>query len=490
MNNFAKALALFGAGSSIGTLTQIVKGKLGAIFLGVEGVGVLNQLTNAWGLLYTFSGLGFYNGIVQRISQADSIDDEESIKRQFTTSLVFISVFSIVVTACSVVFSPFISNFIFSDNGEKTWLVIVALSSVPFAVIAQTYVGLFSGYRLVRQVVAAQVLADIAGLFVFIILVINAKLLGAVFAFSISHILKLIVQIYFANRQFAGNLRGPLKSYFQWVEVSRNLGYGASGLILVLAGIATTMLVSRWIIDLLGMHANGIFSTAWKVCSLYFGALYASASGYYFPSLSSARNNVELRNKINEAITLYLYILTPIAVGLIIGGGELMKILFSYEFVVAASLLLWFLPGDLFRIIAETIGLSFLAKRRLIIYTATYFIWAALFLLLSWICIRTYGLIGVGYAYLISHAINALVALIFARFTFGFTFSNQTIYSSCFGLLSAFMAALIVSADLLWWVQYGAGLFILLVWMFLSWRDAQFRELVEAFLSKVKRLIS
>jgi O-antigen/teichoic acid export membrane protein len=184
MKNFAKALALFGAGSSIGTLTQIVKGKLGAVFLGVEGVGILNQLTNAWSLLYTFSGLGFYNGIVQRISQANSICDEESVKKQFVTSLIFLSLFSIIATIGAVLFSSKISTFIFSDNGEKSWMVIIALSSVPFAVISQIYSGLFSGHRLVRQVVATQVLTDIVGLIIFIYLVINSNIIGAICAFA------------------------------------------------------------------------------------------------------------------------------------------------------------------------------------------------------------------------------------------------------------------------------------------------------------------
>jgi O-antigen/teichoic acid export membrane protein len=247
------------------------------------------------------------------------------------------------------------------------------------------------------------------------------------------------------------------------------------------------MLVSRWVIDLLGMHANGIFSTAWKVCSLYFGALYASASGYYLPTLSSTNNNGELCDKVNEAVTLYLYVLTPIVIALIVGGNELITILFSENFTLAATLLLCFLPGDLFRIIAETIGLSFLAKRKIFIYTTSYCIWALLFLFLSWEFIKIHGLLGVGYAYVISQLINAIVALSFAKWAFGYALSDSSIRACSLGFLSSFLAVLIVMANVAWWIQYSTGLCILLFWFLLNWRDAQFRGLVNAVVLKIKR---
>lgn len=489
MNKFAKALALFGAGSSIGTVTQIAKGKLGALLLGVDGVGVLNQLTNLWSLLYTLAGLGFYNGVIQRISSAEAAGDMAKVKTQFVTSLCFIAAFSIVSAAIAVGLSSSLSNLIFSDGGSRAWLVALILVSVPFAAISQIYSGLFSGKRLIRQVVKAQVFTDVFSLFLFAALILKGKLFGAAVAFSLSHVLKLSIQIYYTHIELGSQIYSSPRDLFQWREVWKTLSIGVIGLFLVAVGIATTMFVSRQIIEVLGMHANGLFSTAWKVCSLYFGALYASAAGFYLPVLSSSRNNDELSSNMNQAITLYMYVLTPLAVTLIVGGHQLMTILFNSDFAGAASLLVWFIPGDLFRVLSETIGLSFLAKRKLKSYAVTYCIWTGLFLIISVELIGKCGLIGVGYAYFISHLINALVTLLLARKNFEFILDKTSISAILVGLACVVTAAVSLGASLQWWFQYLAGALILFVWFIVSWRDENFKNLAKLSFNRIKRFI-
>lgn len=490
MNKFAKALALFGTGSFIGTIAQVLKGKLGAIFLGVDGIGILNQLTNAWGLLYTISGLGFYSGIVQRISRAHVEDDVETIKRQFVSSLIFLTAFSLISTTVAVALSAWISNLLFGDNGQRYWLVALILCSVPVSVVAQIYVGLFSGCKLVRYIVGAQVITDLTGTAVFAVLISYKYLVGAVVAFGVSNITKLVIQIYLVNKHFApyGLHRWPIR--FHAAEIKVNLGYGASGFLLVSAAALTTMIVSRWIIVDVGVHANGLFSASWKVCTLYFGALYATASGYYFPILAASRNSSELSDQVLEAITLYMYIMAPLAIGLITSGETLMRVLFSDEFATAASLLLWFLPGDILRIFSETIALSFLAKKKLAIYSLAYLGWASLFLILSFWLIKAYGLIGVGYAYFTSHIVHAVVVFLFARFSFGFSVSREAAQSTGLALVAAGAAAAVASAGFSWRVQYSLGVFIATGWFILSWSNESFRAVSMSALNRIKGMLS
>ena len=313
MNKFAKALALFGAGSIIGTVTQVVKGKLGAILLGVEGVGVLNQLTNAWGLLYTLSGLGLYNNIVRELSIAYSENNSEALNRQLSTSLLFLTAFSLTTTGIAVAFPSFISNILFADGGERSWLVALIFWSVPFAVVSQIYAGLFNASRMVRLVVGIQVVSDLIGMILFVILVFFGQMWGAIFAFGLSNVIKLIVQIISVQRNSDIALLRSFTAVFSTSELKGGWGYGFSGLLLVSTGIFATTVVSRWIIENVGTQANGLFSVAWKVCSLYFGAIYASASGYYYPSLSAAKSQGELISKITEAVTIHVFDGAPIA---------------------------------------------------------------------------------------------------------------------------------------------------------------------------------
>lgn len=487
MKRFAKAIALFSAGSVIGTLTQVAKGKLGAVVLGPEGTGVINQLTNAWNLLYSVAGLGFYNGIVRRIAEARSKDDHEALALQLSTSLIFLTVVASLAAVVSAALAQPISNALFADGGQHASLVAITLISVPFAITAQTYRGLLSGCQLVRPIVTAQVISDVLGLVLFVVLVLRLHLFGAALAFSGLQLLKLALQIATVRRALPGTAILPRAAAFSWREVGTNAGYGINGLFMVAVGVLTIVIVSRWIIAARGLGDNGIFSVAWKVASVYFGAIYASASSFYFPSLVACRDDEDLQARVNEAISLYFYLLPPLIIALMTAGEDLMVLLFSPEFAPAAGLLLLILPGDLFRVLAEAMGMAFLARRRLLPYTLTYVLWAAAFLALSWTMLPRYALIGVAGAYLASQVISAAAVYLCARRSFSFTLTWPALRALCAGILAAALAAgaLSVAPAPLW--RYALGAAVLALWLALAWTDPRFRELAAQTVANVLR---
>ena len=485
MKGFAKAIALFSAGSFIGTLTQVVKGKLGAVLLGTDGVGVINQLTNTWNLLYSISGLGFYNGIVRRIAEAHAQEDRDALLRQLSTSLIFLTAFACTCAVLSLIASPLISRWIFVDAGEHAGLVAITLISVPFAITAQTYRGLLSGCQLVRPIVSAQVISDVLGLAVFVVLVLSMNLAGAAIAFSALHLMKLALQIFFVRRSLSGSYIVPHIAHFDWHEIRTNVGYGVNGLFLSSVGIFTVVIVSRWIISAQGLDANGLFSVAWKVASVYFGALYASASSYYFPSLVACKDDRDLGARINEAITLYFYLLPPVIIVLMLAGDTLMTLLFSPQFKMAATLLLFLLPGDLFRVLAEAMGMAFLARRRLLPYTLTYVLWAVSFLELSSLAISHFGVVGVAYAYLASQMLSAFAVYLCAKQVFLFQFSSTALRAIAVGVVACSAAVGVVLTISSAW-HYVMGALILAAWTAASLIEPEFRHLALATWRKLR----
>jgi PST family polysaccharide transporter len=245
--------------------------------------------------------------------------------------------------------------------------------------------------------------------------------------------------------------------------------------------------VSRWIIAARGLGDNGIFSVAWKVASVYFGAIYASASSFYFPSLVACRDDGDLRSRVNEAISLYFYLLPPLIIALMAAGEDLMVLLFSPEFRPAAVLLLLILPGDLFRVLAEAMGMAFLARRRLLAYTLTYVLWASAFLALSWTLLPRYALMGVAGAYLASQVISAVAVYLCARRNFSFVLAWPALRAMVVGIVAVALAAgaLSQAPAPLW--RYGQGAAVLAIWFALAWTDARFRELAAQACARLLR---
>ena len=87
MSSLGKAFAFFTGASMIGSLTQVIKGKLTALFLGPEGVGVLNQLTNLWSLFSVIASLGFYNGMLRHLAPAWSDGDRITFQRHMSSNI-------------------------------------------------------------------------------------------------------------------------------------------------------------------------------------------------------------------------------------------------------------------------------------------------------------------------------------------------------------------------------------------------------------------
>jgi len=91
-SKLGKSLALFTSAGFIGTLTQVVKGKLMAVLLGPTGVGIYSQLTSLFNLLFNLGSLGFRNGIIKRISVSIEDEDEVAYKAQYTSVLIFLRI--------------------------------------------------------------------------------------------------------------------------------------------------------------------------------------------------------------------------------------------------------------------------------------------------------------------------------------------------------------------------------------------------------------
>ena len=164
-----------------------------------------------------------------------------------------------------------------------------------------------------------------------------------------------------------------------------------------------------------------------------------------------------------------------------------MLLLFTNDFVLAASLLVWFIIGDIHRVFSETVGLAFLAKKNLVIYTGLYIAWAVNFLFLSYWMIEAYGLIGVGYAYFVSQLIGSIFVAVCSKIVFGFSLSILTLKPAALALIVAGTSGFVVSAEWGKLTQYFVGLLILIIWLILSWGDGDFRSLVKAGLGKFAR---
>lgn len=487
MSGMARAIGLFTGSSVVGSLTQVAKGKISALLLGAAGVGIVSQLTTMFSLVSTVSGFGFYNGIARHMAQHWRKQEYLAFRTHMSTSACFLFSSALFFSILGCLFSGEISEILFNDAGKRSTLVCLVLIATPFFVMSQVYRAMLNATRSVHWLVKARITADVLSVAALAVFLWFFGIVGAIIGFISLHILFLATTMWATRKALGLAYVAPQPALFAKAEIRRNVGFGLNGLIAVAIGIVTTLVVSRWIIADLGAAENGLYAMAFKVGTVYLGGLSAAAGGYYFPTLAASETDEEMFGHVNETLKLYLFIIAPAVVMLMTGGDVMMYVLFSTEFIPAALLLLLMLPADLFRITAETAGLALIAKRRLVISTSCYFVWACLYGGLALYLMPKFGLMGVAMAYFVSQLLNAIFLLTATRFALGYRMSIDCAAALMRGLLLVGYAAVVLYLIENRWMEYGLCGLGLATWFAASMRDAYFKSLVRKSLKKFQR---
>lgn len=488
MISFGKAILAFMTSSVIGTATQVAKGKLSAVFLGTDGVGVYNQISLFFSLIITICILGFPNSITRKVALEYKVKNWNAINSQLTSFYFFLGLVSLSVCALVVVFSSEISVLLFDDGGQRSSLVSLMMLGVPFATQGYVYRALFNGLRSVQVLVKSRIKADVISVVAFACLIVPFGIQGAVLGFVSLHILYLIFLLV-SVKMVAPEIGAPKPSNFSLSAIRSAAGFGVHGLAVSIVGGVTTLVVSRWIISNSNISDAGLFSVAYKVASVYLAGMYAAATGHYYASVASAQGSESVNKVINEAIRIYMSTIPPVVGLLISGGGLLMIAFFSADFIAAATLLLLLLPADIFRLVSEVIGQALVAKNRLLPSFAIYSSWVLSYLGLAYFLVDAHGVWGVAAAYLFSQLILLVIMLCAGMRLLSYRPDLETTGFFLRGLVLAIACA--VSSYFLNEQLHRllAGIAFIFLWILMSLMNAKFRALAVRAATKVTQPI-
>jgi len=467
--------ALTGA-SALSMLAQLVRGKLAALLLGPAGVGIFNQLSVMWNLFQIGGSMGAFNGLVQHGSEALVADDRDGLRRLASTWTLLLTVVSCLFAAAGAVFAAPLSDLLLNDGGRHAGLVVLILLSIPFGVTSQVYRALLSASRAVGQLVKAQIFSDLGAAIIFAVLIFPLGLRGAVLGFMTTHLLFFLFTAASVRKVIGPGSVVPRPRNFSWSLVRTNIGFGASGIMMIALSNLSVLLVSRMIITSLGIESSGIFSNAWRIASVYLGAVTATAISYYLPTLTRSATNEAMNSEVNATLRFYLYVLPPVMVAIMAGGEPIVWLILSSKFLAVAPLLLIFVPAELLRIVGETPLMLFLARKKVVVFTSLYALQPLLFVLLSSILLPRLGLAGAAIAYLSGVAAETAASIFMARRVFGLRFDASTLL--CGLLASAFLVSVAVTSAVEPFGPWRIALCVLAAggWLLVTLSDASTRS--------------
>jgi O-antigen/teichoic acid export membrane protein len=425
--------------TAITLLVSVARTKVVAVVLGVSGVGLIGQINTALQFAASLVAVGFATATVRRIAVGAS-GDEDSASSLLATAYLVILVFAAPLIAVLLIGPDGATSRILGEQSPPLARIALAVA-VPLVAITNIESAIVRGLKNVRVLTIATSAAAVLGLGLLAPLVLLFGLNGALVHIALFALLTYALS-YVARRRAAwqAGFHITLASLPTWRSFQVLLSYGSANAVAGVLNTATLLLVRSYLIETLGLEANGIYQVLLGIPSQTLIVVLNTLSAYAFPVVSGMRERADVNGALNMALRFTLLSSTPIILGLVLFAAPLIRLLYSSEFLPASVFLPLQVLGDFFKMVAWAVGLSLLGRGHLVAFTLLDTVWNVVFAVGVLFLVPRVGLLGAAASYAVAYAIHAT-----ATYTYQYRREQFRLHSRNLRLLAA-SAVLLVGA--------------------------------------------
>lgn len=361
-------------------------------------VGVASATISAMGLLGLLSVLGLDFGLIRFLPHSNK--KKEMINSCLTTGCLVSLVISLIFIAGLSIWSP--------------TLLVIRANPVFFATfvaftIALSASGLLNGVfiaeRRAKFVLANGIIASLVKLALPVVLVMFFATFGIFASWGLGLVVALPISIFFFLRRIQTDYR-PFFTINRRV-VTDMFRYSFINHASILFWTAPGLILPLMVVNTLGPEATAYFYIAWSTAGLLQAISLATSLSLF---AEGSHNKQQLRQDAIKSLKLISLLLLP-AITLIFLMGEKLLLLFGGAYSENATTLLWVLAIACLPVSFNYIYLSVRRVENKLrgVVCLTLFV-AAATLLLSYLLLAEFGLLGIGIGWLASQGIAAAVA--------------------------------------------------------------------------------
>lgn len=401
--------------SAITTFIRIASGfianKVVAIFTGPAGVAIIGQFTNFVTIILTVSNGAINTGVVKYTAEYD--ENKVKLKKLLSTALK-ISVFcSLFFGLCLLGFAHNFSDYLLKTTIYENAIRVLGLTIIFYS-LNSLLISILNGKRQIKQYTIVNTLGSIIGLLFTVVLVYFYKTEGALYSIVLSQSVIFFVTVFFVVKS----------SWFSWeyfsqqfdTNIARKLaGYSLMALVSVFTAPIVQILLRNMVISKVNIDAAGYWQGMMKVSDGYLLLITTALSTYYLPKLSSLNEDKDIRD---EMLYGYKIILPTVFVGCLtiyFLRFFIIKLLYTDSFVEMEELFIYQLIGDFFKIAAWLMAYLMLAKAMTRLFIITEILFSIIYLILGYVCVDLFGLIGITIAFAINYFVYFLFMGLYFR---------------------------------------------------------------------------
>lgn len=407
--NILKRISAFGGVQMFNILTALVRGKLVAMFLGPEGMGISSLYTSAANSVQQISSLGLNLSLVKETAAGK--DDSDRIPHILAVALRLITLTALLGGIICILAAPLLSMWTFGSTDYTTGFMLLSIS-IALSIAGAGYLSLLQGMGEVKRLTKASLVGGLTGLFCGVPLYYFFGDRGIVPAIII--LSAAIFLFYFISFRQSVRIK---RVRFNWQThkplVRRLLSIGFVLMLGSLAGTLTNYLINTFIRMAGSVGDVGLFQAANSLTNQYVGIIFSALALDYFPRLAAAKDDTDKFNGIiNRQIEIVSLIVTPLILILILTAPLVIRIFLTSQFMAITPLIRWLALGVMLQAVAFPMGYVFIARDNKRLYILTEVVMSnVLWLACSIFFYYKFQLIGLGISLIARSLIGDGIAL-------------------------------------------------------------------------------
>ena len=403
-----KTSLLSGIATIIRVLIGFVLNKILAVYVGPSGVAVLGQFSNYSAMLTTFGNGGINSGVTKYIAEYN-----EDSKKQHSIVINSLSI----AFYCSLFFG--LINYCFAEN-----IAIYLFSNTQYAIIFKffaitlvltslnsTLLSILNGYKQIKLFIVIGILNNVIALVMTYFLAIKYHVLGALVSLVLTQSMVCITTLLFV-RSFEWFSFSFLLAKLDKAILANLSKYTLMAIVSACVVPVSQIMIRNYLAANLSLDEAGYWQAIWKISEIYLMVITTSLSTYYLPRLSEISNTEELKKEIIRGYKILLPITFVMACSIFVLRESIILVLFTPKFMPMLDLFLFQLIGDMLKIASWLLGFLILVKAMTILFIITEIIFGFSFVVLTYLFVDQFGLVGVTYAYAMNYLLHFVVMVV------------------------------------------------------------------------------
>lgn len=402
--DLVKVFSLNAVSTLIHMCTALISTKVVASIIGPSGIAMLGQLNNINTMLQGVAGGGIRSGVTKFI--AEYKDDNIKVGSYISNALKISLIFTTIISIVCITGHKFLSNKIMLSPDYGYVFVVLGVTIFLFT-LNSLLISILNGFKEFKKYVVVNISSSIFSLIFSVTLCVVWGLEGAMISAVTFQSVVLFVTIYQCRKCPWFNLDNFFGKYDKAI-VKQYLQYTLMTLVMLSIAPVTQMILRGYVISEISITEAGWWDGMNKISHMYLTVITTSLSVYILPRMSELTDKWELKKDILRSYKLIIPFMLISTLIIYLLRHFLIWLLYTPEFYPMESLFVWQLFGDIFKIAAWLISNLMLAKLKTKEFVVTEILFGLTSLLIRYICMKQYGVVGLNIGYMINYILYFL----------------------------------------------------------------------------------